>query len=297
MTLEQLRTFLWVARLGGVRRAAQEMNVSQPAVSARIASLEEELGVQLFTRGTNGVSLTRYGALLRVHANQITTAVENIKADIVSHDHISSLVRIGVSETVAQTWLPDFLSRLSRDYPKLKIDVTVDVTGKMRDLLIERALDLAILMGPISDYSVDNIELPSFELKWYKPYGMGEPNLGQIPVITYNRDTRPYREMIRELTERYGSEARVFPTNSLSTGFEMIASGVGVGALPIALGNKWMLNNRISRFDPGWTLEPLSFTVSYIADPPDSLVVGAAHIAKDIAEHYHQMQLDNHPTL
>ena len=55
MTLDQLITFLWVSRLGGVRRAAQEMNISQPAVSGRIAALEQSLGLQLFERAQRGV--------------------------------------------------------------------------------------------------------------------------------------------------------------------------------------------------------------------------------------------------
>jgi DNA-binding transcriptional LysR family regulator len=55
MTFDQIRTFLWVARLGGFRKAAERMHLSQPAVSTRIANLEDELRVPLFERGP-GVS-------------------------------------------------------------------------------------------------------------------------------------------------------------------------------------------------------------------------------------------------
>ena len=126
MTLEQLRTFLWVARLGGVRKAAEQMNISQPAVSARITSLESDLGTALFSRGPTGVTLTKQGVLLRNHAEQIAALVERIKADVMPADSVSSLLRLGVAETVAQTWLPDFIARLHQTYPKLKIEVSVE---------------------------------------------------------------------------------------------------------------------------------------------------------------------------
>ena len=61
MTLDQLKTFLWVSRLGGVRKAAIEMNLSQPAVSGRISALEKSLGVVLFDRTSKGLDLTTEG--------------------------------------------------------------------------------------------------------------------------------------------------------------------------------------------------------------------------------------------
>jgi DNA-binding transcriptional LysR family regulator len=61
MTLEQLRAFLAVARMGGVRKAAEQMNISQPAISARISSLEDYLGTRLFSRETTGRLVDRKG--------------------------------------------------------------------------------------------------------------------------------------------------------------------------------------------------------------------------------------------
>lgn len=290
MTLEQLRTFLWVARLGGVRKAAEQMNISQPAVSSRIAGLETYIGAALFTRGPTGVSLTKQGVLLRTHAEQIAALLERIKAEVMPANSISSLLRLGVAETIAQTWLPDFLTRLHQIYPKLKIEVSVDISLHLREQLLDRSLDLTILMGPISEYSVDNVELPPVELTWYRPANLTSPDMRVTPVITYNRNSRPHRELSRELLVRYGSTAQIFPTNSLSTGFEMVASGIGVGILPRVLGKRMVADNRIASFDPGWQPKPLSFTASYIGDPRDELVADAAKTAADVARTYQSVQ-------
>lgn len=283
MTLEQLRTFLTVARMGGVRKAAEQMNISQPAVSARISSLEDYLGTGLFSRETTGVVLTRKGVLLKEHAEQIMAITERIKGDVMAEDSVSSLLRLGVAETIAQTWLPEFLSKLHGRFPKLTIEVTVDTSINLREMLFDRSLDLSILMGPVSESSTDNLDLPPFELNWYRPLGLTDPDLSNTPVITYNRSSRPYRELAQQLRDRYGSSAQIFPTNSLSTGFEMVASGIGIGILPNVLGRRLVEENRIATFDPGWQPSPLRFTATYIGEPRNELIARAARIAQEIA--------------
>lgn len=287
MTLEQLRTFLAVARMGGVRRAAEQMNISQPAVSARISSLETYLGTELFSRVSTGVVLTRKGVLLRQHADQMMATLERIKGDVMSEDSISSLLRLGVAETVAQTWLPEFLRELHRNFPRLKIEVSVDISLNLREMLLDRSLDLTILMGPISEYSVDNLDLPPFELAWYRPVDLPDPDLSVTPVITYNRNSRPYRELMQQLRDRHGIAAQIFPTNSLSTGFEMVASGIGVGILPQELGRRLVEEERIATFDPGWLPSPLRFTATYIGEPRNELITRAAKVAQQVADAHH----------
>ena len=71
MTFDQIRTFLWVARLGGFRKASDRLHLSQPAVSTRIANLEEELQAQLFSRGSGGLELTKKGQQLLGYAEQM----------------------------------------------------------------------------------------------------------------------------------------------------------------------------------------------------------------------------------
>jgi DNA-binding transcriptional LysR family regulator len=288
MTFEQLRTFLTVARMGGVRKAAEQMNISQPAVSTRISGLESYLGTELFSRVSTGVVLTRNGVLLRQHAEQIMEIMERIKADVMAVESISSLLRLGVAETVAQTWLPDFLSELHRTFPRLNIEVSVDISQNLREMLMDRSLDLTILMGPISEYSADNLDLPAFDLAWYRPIDLKDIDLSTTPVITYNRNSRPHRELTQSLRDRYGSTAQIFPTNSLSTGFEMVASGIGVGILPHVLGRRLVEENRIATFDPGWQPTPLRFTATYIGEPRNELIARAAKVAQQIAIEHHK---------
>jgi DNA-binding transcriptional LysR family regulator len=291
MTFEQLRTFLWVARLGGVRRAAEQMHLSQPAVSARIAALETALGADLFERAQSGMRLTKRGEKLLGYAEQIHKIQEDIKANIVDPAGLEGLLRLGVSETVVQSWLPDFVAALNVEYPMVDVEITVDVSLDLRDGLINRALDLAILMGPISEFSINNVDLPAFELAWIRSPSLsfdGDDRdiLRSTPVISYARNTRPYRDLRAKMLERYGADARLFPSSSLSACIKMVASGLGVGAFPVHLIKDAVDRGELIRFDPGWRPETLRFTASFVGEPINALAEKAAIIARNVATDY-----------
>jgi len=284
VTLDQLQTFLWVARLQGVRRAAEQMNISQPAVTARLQALEDHLQVKLFDRTTRGVILTREGELLRGYAEQIAFVQDEIRQRVSDPTGLEGLFRVGASETIAETWLPRFLEQLSTDYPRLTLELTVDISFNLREALLAGQLDLALLMGPVSAYSVNNVALPSFDLGWYRAAGSPDPDFLKTPVISYARNTRPYRELVEQLTKRYGPGVRVFSCASLSASIQMIASGIGVGPIPNALALDRVASGQLQGFDPGWMPSPLDFTASWMAEPRNSLAERCAHLAARIAD-------------
>ncbi|MGF1619743.1 MAG: LysR family transcriptional regulator [Rhodomicrobiaceae bacterium] len=286
ITLDQLKTFLWVARLGGVRRAAEQMNVSQPAVSARISTLEQVICAKLFDRTPSGVVLTKKGHLLQAYAERIVLSLEEIREFVIEPDALEDLLRIGVSETIGQSWLADFLARMNSAYPRISVEVTVDISLNLREMLLARGMDLAILMGPVSEFTVDNLALPPFEVSWFRAVSRKEVDLASTPVISYARQTRPYRELRMELTRRYGPGARIFPTSSMLAGFQMVVADLGVGALPRALAMDYLETQQIVEFDPGWTLAALNFTASFLAEPKCLIAERAAQIALEAATDY-----------
>ncbi|MEM9426397.1 MAG: LysR family transcriptional regulator [Pseudomonadota bacterium] len=289
MTFDQIKTFLWVARLGGFRRAAERLNLSQPAVSTRIANLEKELRVPLFERGQGELVLTKHGTLLLSYAEQMLFVEEEIKQRVANPSEADGLFRVGASETIAQAWLPQFLKAFSEQYPRVNVDLTVDISLTLRAELLERKLDLALLMGPVSEFSVENVGLPTFDLHWYRSTKNPQTDLRQIPVISYSSKTRPYRELMSELSRRVGPKVRVYASASLSASLKMIAAGIAVGPYPRALANDFIASGQIVEFDPGFQPRPLSFTASYLSEPRSFLVETSAKIAREAAEHWDKM--------
>lgn len=288
MTFEQLRTFLWVARLGGFRKASDRLHLSQPAVSTRISNLEDELDAKLFERGPGDLVLTKQGQQLLGYAEQLLYVEEEIKHRVANPAETEGLFRIGASETIAQAWLPLFLQAFSVKFPRVNIDLTVDISLNLRAAILERRLDLAFLMGPISEYSVKNVALPQFDLHWYKDKQLGSIDLSEIPIISYSSQTRPYRELTSELARRVGPKLRVFSSASLSASLKMIAAGIAVGPYPRVLAVRHLEANEIEEFDPGFIPPPLEFTASYLAEPRSLLVENGAEIAREIAIDWHR---------
>ncbi|MEQ8401573.1 MAG: LysR family transcriptional regulator [Silicimonas sp.] len=289
LNLDQLRAFLSVVRHGSVNKAAIALNLTQPAITARIKKLEDALGVALFDRSGASLKLTKRGEMLLQYAEQFERLSDRVEETIVSREGVESHLRIGVSETIAQCWLPDLVSVLTRTYPSLVVEINVDISVNLRAALLDREIDLAILLGPISEYSVDNVELPGFELVWYVARsliasdGQDATLLREWPVITYARHTRPYRELKTLLFERIGPDVPMFPSSSLSACFRLVEAGLGVAALPKALGDQLVAEEKIREIDPGWTPSDLRFSASYLGDPRSHIVEAAAKMANEVA--------------
>lgn len=291
LNLDQMKAFLTVARLGSISKAAQALNLTQPAVTTRIQNLEASLRAQLLERRSTGISLTKRGGLLVRYAEQIEQLSELIFADVMDPEGIEGHLRLGVSETIAQTWLPEFVTSLHKAFPAIEVEINVDISLNLRQDLLNREIDLAILLGPISEFTVNNIDLPDFELAWYcSTSELGEQansdSLFKLPVISYARHTRPFRELKSLLLERNGPGALIFPSSSLSAGFRLVEAGLGVAALPRHMGKRFVSEGRIREFNPGWVPNPLKFTASYVGEPRSHLVETAAHIALTVAQEF-----------
>lgn len=292
INFEQLRTFLTVVRLGGVRKAAGVLNLTQPAVTARIKNLEETLACDLFDRTSQGMRLTKRGERLLSHAEKFEQLGEMVEKDVVDPSGIERHLRLGVSETIAQCWLPELVARLHERFPRIEIEFNVDISINLRAGLLNREIDLAILLGPVSEFSVDNIRLPGFPLAWYAsasaPVDVSGAQYLMRPVLTYARNTRPYRELKEALFEQVGPSVSLFPSSSLSACFRLVEADLGVAALPRALGQTLVKAGKIREFDPGWAPAPLEFTASYLGEPKSHLIATAAQIARDVAQQYDQ---------
>jgi len=288
LTLDQVTAFLSVVRSGGVTRAAQALNLSQPAVTARLKNLETVLSRSLFERSTAGLRLTKEGEIFLQYAERFETLGMLVEKNVIEDSAIEGFLRLGASETVTQCWLPDFVSRLYQRFPKLQVEINVDISVNLRSGLLEREIDLALLLGPISEFSVDNTPLPPLDMAWYAAADLPCPDEGPAgflrrPVISYHRQTRPYRELRAALLEAVGPGARIFPSTSLSACFRLVEAGIGVAALPRALGRAHVAQGAIREFDPGWVPRPLEFTASYLGDPAGHMIRTAAALAREVA--------------
>ena len=148
MEINQLRYFLRVAELANFTRAAEELGISQPALSRSIQKLEEELGQPVFERKTRSVSLTDAGTLLQARAQQMLSILEDTKAEI-TDDGQSGRVRVGAIPTIAPYFLPEVLRRFSGEFPEATLIVQENTTDALLRGCTQGEIDLAILALPV----------------------------------------------------------------------------------------------------------------------------------------------------
>lgn len=282
ITINQLDAFIWIVRLGSVSAAAIRLNLTQPAVSARLSNLEETLQVELFHRKRPGLHLTKEGALLLEHAEKIETQLRCLRAEITPQEKRTRLLRLGAVETIAEKWLAAFIARLQAEYPALRLDLRIDLSRDLESQLQDREIDLALMMGPLVDPEVENVPLPSVSTSWFCARDWDPARTPFAPIITFNSASRPFHDVRKHLLAQ-NDPRPIFPTASLSAGFEMIACGVGVEILPKLLTSEVLEARNLMEFDGGPLPPGPRFTASYLASPADPEMEAIVALAVEVA--------------
>lgn len=148
----RLKVFKTVADMLSFTHAAQELSITQPAVTKHINELEKQLSVRLFIRSSGRVTLTPKGELLLSYANRILLLYSAVSDQFTDrHIDIGGEISIGASSTIAQYVLPSTLARFHSRYPAVKIKLLGGNTRQIEDLLLDEKLDFGIIEGNASN--------------------------------------------------------------------------------------------------------------------------------------------------
>jgi LysR family hydrogen peroxide-inducible transcriptional activator len=161
--IDQLRYFVQVAERGSFTRAAEDLMISQPALSRSIQRLEDELGQPVFERKTRSISLTDAGTLLQARAQQVLSILEDTKAEI-TDDGQSGRVRVGAIPTIAPYFLPEILRQFTAAFPKAALIVQENTTDQLLKSCKQGEIDLAIVALPVPARYLEVEELFQEEL-------------------------------------------------------------------------------------------------------------------------------------
>jgi DNA-binding transcriptional LysR family regulator len=239
ITLEQLETLVWVARLGSFRAAARQQHVSQPTVSARIVELERVLETRIFERSKHKVELTLRGHDVLERGQRILRATEELLAAGAKGDPMRGVLRLGANESTAMVCLTELLEYLRAQYPDLRVELTVDVGSTLSAKLNAKELDVAILTDPRSSNAVQDVSLGEAELEWLagKKFLGGRQKLTPrelraLPIVTI----APPSTLFEAAQQWFSSESLSFDDyascNSLAMMTQLVKAGNAVAILP-----------------------------------------------------------------
>lgn len=245
MQIRNLQTFVKVFQLGSFHAAAKHLHTSQPAVSARINSLENELGVMLFERDKSGTRLTARGQQLLSYAEKIVATAEQMKDQVKDLLPERGVIRIGVSDTLAYLWLSDILRHWQQQFPLMEFEINVDVSSTLCKQLKQQQLDLALVVDEDSNTELHQQALCQYPQVWVAQPGLAEKFTGSSivleqlllqPILSFPKNTRPWQQLQQLLNSCNNpallEQLRLHSCSSLANLLPLAEQGIGIALLP-----------------------------------------------------------------
>ncbi len=267
---ESLRTFAMVLDTGGMTSAAQQLNISQSAVSWKIKRLEKQVGRDLIIRDGRSLRPSPDGQELLTYARSIIDLHDEAVAKL-SSSALTGRLRLGVTEEVSAELVGEAAGRFDRIHPDVVIDIVVDRGHKLEELLERGKLDVALIQVFPADLHSNDTVLWEDDQVWICSPGWtyGE---GTVPLVTFGE-----HGFYRPLAERMLSEAMIdhrlaFSGPSLGSLLAAVEAGFGV-----ALVSSRSVSGNVIPWPRGESLPqlPIVQQVARAAAGPSSEVVTA----------------------
>jgi DNA-binding transcriptional LysR family regulator len=266
VNLRFVEAFYWVATLKSVSRAGEKLFLTQSAMSARIAALEEEMGALLLDRQEKQVRLTAAGVRFLTYAQKFLEL-----------QHAVSL-RVGAIESVLHSWLIPWLETLRTELPEIELELTVETTPLLVDQLQRGAQDIIFAALPAGGETIRNKALGAMPMSFVgladqhkkRTYTLAELAKGEL--LTFQRASQPYVALVDALRQANIEGKRIHAISSISAMAQLVQGGFGVATLPKAAAERLALVQGLRILQCDVELPPLPIHASYRIDPVTGMV-------------------------
>lgn len=273
MNLRFVEAFYWVATLQSVSRAAEKLFITQSAMSARIASLEEELGTVLLDRRDRQFRLTLAGQRFLKHASRLLELQREIKLEMGGEVPPEVQIRIGAIESVLHSWLIPWIEGLRAEFPALELELSVETTPVLIELVRRGALDIVFTATPATAEGVRTKALPTMEMAFLgnarlhrkRVYRIGD--FAEMELLTFQRGSQPHLALVDQLKAAGVQPRKVHAISSISAMVQLVQSGFGVAALPLAAARRLPDTSGLKVLRCDQPLPPLPIHANYRVDP------------------------------
>ena len=258
MTLNELRYIVAVAQERNFRRAAEISFISQPALSLAIQKLEEELGLKIFERGKNNITVTPVGTEIVGQAQRTLEEAERIR-EIARQgkDHLAGTLRLGIIYSVGPYLLPDLVPALKKLAPDMPLEIEENITANLDTLLRNGKLDVIIIALPFGDSGIVTRAVydEPFEVvvdnghRWANRHSIKAEELSAEKVLLLDSGHCFSNQVAEACPELNRKGADIQQGTSFETIRNMVASGLGITVLP-ASANSARYRNKLLKVIP-----------------------------------------------
>jgi DNA-binding transcriptional LysR family regulator len=218
-----------------MRKAAERLFVTQPALSQRLQTIEKEWGTKLFIRSQKGLTLTPAGEIVIKFVNEVLDKEETVRETIRSlHSEVHGTLKIAVASIVGQNWLPQVLKKFIIRYPQAKISLITGWSSEILRAMYEDQAHIGIIRGTPDWKGVkmhlfdDNLYLVDTEIT--RPEQVLETNR---PFIQFKSDSNYYQEIHNWWHRKFNTiPKRTVVVDQIETCKQMTINGIGYAILP-----------------------------------------------------------------
>jgi DNA-binding transcriptional LysR family regulator len=287
MNLKQIEAFVQVARTGSVSAAAARLNATQPAISMRLRELERSIKADLFDRSRRTIRLTPVGRAFLERAERIHAMSEEVLAEFGAAQAVTGHVRLGVTETVALTWLPDLVGRINARYPEVVMELDVDLTEGVWNRLNRGDLEVALLPGPIGGPNLACCSLGFIRYDWMASPSLNVPDqpltptdLAAWPIITLGSQSNLHDVIEAWFSHNEARPRRIDVCNSLGVVASLTMAGLGISMLPPSI---FAGEQRLKTLKTSPRLKDLEFIAAYPRNTESPLIRFIVDMAQTVS--------------
>lgn len=270
MNLKNLEAFYWVVTLNSFNKAATKLQTTQPAISQKITAIENDLGFKVLDRSSRQIKATHKGMTLFKYAEKFMRLETDLVAELTESQYLTGTIRLGVSETIVHTWLVEYMEQVQQEFPKVSIEIVVNLTPDLQEGVRIGDLDMAFLLGPTLPFECIERSLCDFELSFLASPsfkgGIRQMSLRTLmshTILTYPRITYPYKELKAKMKEQKIDEPLSITSYSLVTLLRLAEQGLGIAVVPKLTAIKEILDGRLEILDTPIQLKTFHFTAIY----------------------------------
>ena len=268
--LEKLRYFFTVAKLGSMKKASEEIHITQPSLTKAIKILEEAVGHQLLERHPRGVIPTERGEMLLQYCHELFASLSNLEQKLEwPDDPMAGAIRVGTFDSIGVYFWPKFLKKFLPKYPKLNLVMQTGRSHQMQQKLEAGEIDLALIVEP---KATSNIIIENFKSDTFKFYAALKgrnvyKNNDDVPLILMPEAIAGDSPLQEVLADFGLQDRRLYTSSSLESVKELTLNGIGVGLLPEMVAKDEVKKKNIAEFKqkpfPGKGIGKHSIGIAY----------------------------------